>query len=211
MKVKFAASVALIVAAGVGAWVAITQVSSSPSPVDEVQDALDEDAAKGVFEGSIGDFIVYSRLGPERPEAKVTCPEGSSRETSTDRRTFEGSELWSDRFGAGAVAILCAGRPQAVNNGIEPVDGAQSIVKAYITELPVPVLFEAPRDRIDQIEINGHVGVMEVPIEAYPFPTASLALIQRTPTDSQPGIVIYVNFASSEDKAIDLAKALLSQ
>jgi hypothetical protein len=206
---RVALAVCIVSAVVGGVWFAISQADSTRSPIDEVQNALEEDAAKGVFEGRIGDFAVYSRAGPERPETQLRCPEGAVAETTTDQAQLKGHELWTDRLGEAVAGVSCNEGIIAINSGVGPIDGAQSIVKAYASELPVPVLFEAPRDRIEIIDVQGRQGIIEIPVEDYPYATSSLVVLERAPSDGRPGVVIYVNFADSEEQAIELAKAMM--
>jgi hypothetical protein len=180
---------------------------SSESPLDHVQRILDDDAAKGRFTGTLGNFVVYSRTGASLPDV-VDCPL-KDRESTSDKELLERSELWQDVFSGAPNGLVCDGKVIVINSGSDPLpDGTQSIVKMYFRAFPVPVAFDAPRDRIALTKINEHEAIVEKPLEGYPFATTSLAVVQRPPSEGVPGIVVYVNFAPGLEGATDLAKRL---
>ena len=200
----------LLAAAGAILW-GLDRFAEGDRPLfDEVAEIMRADAAKGRFTGQLGDFAIYPRTGEAPESTSVQC--GSTSETRRTDRPDEllGQELWSDVFGLEPFATLCDGLLITVNNGVRPADGADSIVMTYVDALPALVLFDAPRDRIELIEVAGHPAVIEQPIDGYPYASASLAILVRRPTADEPGIMAYVNFADSSEVAIALAERMIS-
>ena len=189
--------------------------TATPSPsLDEVQAVLDEDAAKGTFEGELGEFLVLDRLGERTEEAAIyDCPSSSPSFTVTDPVLLNGHELWSDAFGADGAGWACEGEEiQLVNNQGSAGEGGSSavtMIRAYISALPMPILRDAPSDRLELIEVEGHVALIEHPLEGYPFAYANLTVIERLPVGDAPGIAVTILFAPSSEEAIALAEALM--
>jgi hypothetical protein len=211
---KLAVPLLLVVFVSIGlVWAfALRPTESARPPLDAIQDTLDQDFAKGRFAGRIGEFVVYSRMG-EAPEGLANrCLPPKTERVVIGAQELRGHELWADVFGEGAVGVYCDDQLVIVNSGPDPVaelGGAESVVKMYFDALPAPVLLDAPPDRIELIQIDGYQAVIEHPVEGYPYATASLAVIERLPSLRDPGIIAFVNFASSSQVAIDLAKRLL--
>lgn len=200
----------LLGAAGAALW-GLNQSAESDRPlIDKVQEALDRDADKGAFTGRLGDFMIRSRMGEPPESTSVRCSVQSEREQVASPERLRDQELWSDVFGPEPFGLLCDDQLITVNNGTRPVDGADSVVMTYVDALPVLVLFDAPRDRIELTDIQGYPAVIEHPLEGVPFADASLAVLVRPPSDDQPGIVAYVNFAESTKVAIRLAERIIS-
>ncbi|MCI0777516.1 MAG: hypothetical protein J4N95_04995 [Chloroflexi bacterium] len=199
----------LLGAAGAILW-GIDQSAEGERPlIDVVQEKFDLDTAKGKFTGPLGDFAVYSRVGDDAPESTIECDSPSIRETVLGPDNLRGHELWSEVFGPVAFGVLCDGELIILNNGLEAVDGAQSIAIGYFTSATVPAVFDAPRDRLELIEIDGHPAVIEHALEGVPFARSSLVVIARKPSDGTPGIVAYVNLAESSTAAVELAKRMI--
>jgi hypothetical protein len=96
----------LAVVSGALVWAALRQDSGQADQplIVKVQDALDEDAAKGLVEGRLGDFLVIAQTGAgELPEeASVAICHAST--PVPDRAVLKAHELWSDALGPTASA-----------------------------------------------------------------------------------------------------------
>jgi len=82
-------------------------------------------------------------------------------------------------------------------------------IRGYFTSLPVPVLRNAPRDRLELVQVNGHPGLLENPIDGYPYGLANLVVIERYPDGQKAGIVLFVERAPSAKRAIEIAEKIM--
>jgi hypothetical protein len=81
--------------------------------------------------------------------------------------------------------------------------------RGYIWSVPVPVARDAPRDRLELVTVEGHPGLLEHPIEGYPYGKANLVVIERYPEGGKPGIVVFVELAPSAESAIRDAEQIM--
>ena len=231
MKRPFLVVILAVAVAGAITWVALSERGSEPQAeaqqgefqqaevqqgeseqplldINEIQETMDEDAAKGRFTGELGDFVVYETVQPD--VEFVTCPASIP---VTDRTVLEDHELWSDALGPTGIGWACpGGEIVGVNNeGLEHRPTFMSLRKFYFNSLPVPLIRDAPRDRLELIEVEGHPAILRHPLDVAPLPhaTASLAVIERFPEGDVPGIVVFVDYAPSVDEAIALAEQLI--
>lgn len=176
--------------------------------LNEIQKTMDEDAAKGRFTGELGDFVVYETVQPD--VEFVTCPASIP---VTDPAVLKNHELWSDALGPTGIGWACPdGEIAGTNNeGLEHRPGPLALGKFYFNTLRVPVILDAPRDRLELIEVEGHPAILKQPLDVYPLPhaTASLTIIERFPEGDVPGIRVFVLNAPSVDEAIALAEQLI--
>ena len=207
--------VASVLGAGGGLWLYRNQSAESVlPPLDEIQALLDADAAKGEYQGDLGDFLVLPRQDSRSKEAAIYDCTGDKRSSPvTDGAVLRNHELWSDAFGADGVGWSCGGDEiHLVNNmGADGLGGSSTvtIIRAYIHDLPMPILRDAPRDRLKLIEVEGHPALIEHPLDGVPYPSANLTVIERLPDGDTPGIAVNVLFAPSSEKAIALAEELM--
>ena len=224
MKRPFLVVIVAAVVAGAIIWVGISErggeaqqpltdrIQDTPEAqqplIDRIQDTLDEDAAKGRFTGELGDFVVYQTVRPEVEFA--ICP---ATIPVTDPAVLKNHELWSDALGPTGIGWACPdGEIVGVNNeGLESRPGFMSLRKVYFNTLGVPVIRDAPRDRLELIEVEGHPAILTRGLDVSPLPhaTASLAVIERFPEGDVPGIAVFVDYAPSVDEAIALAEKLI--
>jgi hypothetical protein len=198
----------------VAAAVAGILLSGERSPrytIASVQAALDEDARLARFSGRIGDFMVYKTAidgtVPSEPEI-FNCPGGTP--PITDMAVLRENELWSDALGPTGIGWSCEGDIILTNNeGLEGRPGPTLLAKGYVREVPVPLLRDAPQERLEQIEIEGHPALLERPVEGFPWPVASVVAIERYPEGATPGIAVFVVGAPSEAEAVAAAEALI--
>lgn len=208
-----------VISLGVAAWAVkeTTWVSGDESLAGKVERIMQEEAAKTRFTGGLGNFLVVARSERLREETRIfDCPHGSdwalmNRADVSLRR----SELCSTAFdveegmglncpGLGVVLVSNQGLQGATTDG---EDVAR--IRGYIWKLPVALLRDAPRDRLQLIEVNGRPGLLEQPIEGYPYATSSLAVIERYPEGERPGILILVEWAPSAERAIAIAEEIM--
>lgn len=211
--------VLLVVVASVVA-VALVVILNRPAEttrplLDAIQEALDQDAAKGRFTGRLGDFFVYGLVnGPAPEEAFIfrCSPHGTT--PVSDAAVLIDHELWSEAFGSQGIGWACGEDGVIVVNneggdghGAHP-DGVL-LVRGYFQNLPVPVLRDAPRDRLELIDIEGHPALIERGVQGYPYARVGLVVIERYPDGQVPGIVVRVEFSPSAERAIELAEQLM--
>ena len=207
--------VASVLGAGGGLWLYRNQsVESVLPPLDQIQAVLDADAAKGEYEGDMGNFLVLPRQSSRSKEAAIyDCTGGSGSSPVRDAPVLKNHELWSEAFGAAGVGWSCGGADiHLVNNmGVDGHGGSSTvtIIRAYIYELPMPILRDAPVDRLELIEVEGHPALIEHPLDGWPYPSANLTVIERLPVGDKPGIAVNILFAPSSAKAIALAEELM--
>ncbi len=217
MRIVLYLLVASVLGAGGGLWLYRNQSAESVlPPLDEIQAVLDADAAKGEYEGELGDFVVRNSGGERAKEAFIFgCGPNRDEGTApvTDPAVLYNHELWSDAFGADGIGWGCGGdQIQIVNNAGPDGHGGSSpvtMIRAYIHALPMPILRDAPLDRQELIEVEGHPALIEHPLEGWPYPSANLTVIERFPDGDTPGIAVTIHFAPSSEKAIALAEELM--
>lgn len=69
--------------------------------------------------------------------------------------------------------------------------GREALGKRYFVG-PAVVPFEAPRDRLRLIWVDGKPGIVELPIAGVVPPPTNLVVIERFPTPEKPGILVGV-------------------
>ncbi|MEX1253170.1 MAG: hypothetical protein WEE64_02400 [Dehalococcoidia bacterium] len=202
-----------LIATAVLALVLTDAGESAQPPLQEIQDALDEDAALGRFSGRLGDFMVYRAVDGKGPaEAEVFgCPaEGGRTPPVTDEARLKEHELWSDALGPTGIGWSCEGEIILVNNeGLEGRPGATLLARGYMPSVPLPIVRDAPAERLQQIEVEGHPALLEQPKKGFPYASASVVVIERYPDASRPGIAVFVIEAPSEEEAVRLAEELI--
>lgn len=191
--------------------VVIRLAESGESLHDKVLRAWEEDANEERFSGRLGDFLVLTPVAGEAPpEARIyECAQTPVPLTESLRN----HELWSDAFGDAGIGWSCPGRGVVlVNNstaaGLKSGDGS-AVARGYFWAIPVPVLHDAPRGRLELIEVEGHPGLLERPVEGYPYGRATLTVIERYPERGKPGIIVSIFLAPSADAAIERAEKLM--
>lgn len=202
-----------VVGAGVAFWLLRDQSASTVAPpLDEIDAITDADSAKGKFEGELGDFLVLDSIGPRKDEAFIFGCEGDEPYTFvSDQVALQQHELWSAGFGPFGVGVGCPGEGLRFVNNSGRDEGGDRVAtsRAYINALPFPVLSDAPRDRLELIEVEGHPAIIELPLEGFPFAYANLTVLERYPDGDVPGIVVRVETAPSSEEAIALAEKLM--
>jgi len=215
---KTALVVVSIGAISLAAWMLLgsQRAASDETLASKVEKVMAEESAKPRFSGQLGDFEVFS--GGELPEKArlFACADGAAMaQLNRNETALRSSELWSATFdveeGAG---WSCPGTGvMLVNNqGLEgeTSDGeGVSKIRGYFTSLPVPVLRDAPKDRLELVQVDGHPGLLENPIDGYPYGWANLVVIERYPDGQKPGIVLFVERASSAKRATEIAKEIM--
>jgi hypothetical protein len=202
-----------------GSWIEdASPISGFDTLASKVEKVMNEEAAKPRFTGKLGDFVVYARGGDVPAEARLfVCPGGEGT-TRVDRAgtTLRSEELWSSAFDTEeGVGWACPERGVVLvnNQGLEgeTTDGEMvAKIRGYFSSVPVPVLRDAPRDRLELVTVEGRPGLLEHPIEGYPYGLANLAVIERNPEGDTPGIVVFVEGASSAKRAIEIAEEIMS-
>jgi len=206
--------VAGAVGAGVAFWYFRDQSSSTvPPTLQELEATTEADAAKGRFEGVLGDFLVLDPSGPRTEEAAVfRCPDGAKYTYETDQAVLRQHELWSPAFGPHGLGFGCPGEGlRFINNaGRDEGGGRVQLLRVYVKTLPFPIvsMSDAPRDRLELIEVEGHPALIERPLAAV-APFTYLTVIERGPEGGAQGIVVRVGLAPSSEEAIALAEALM--
>lgn len=181
-------------------------------PLDEIDATAEADAAKGIFEGELGDFLVLDSTGPRADEAFIyECQGGEPYTFETDQAVLQQHELWSPGFGSHGLGVGCEGEGLRFVNNSGQDEGGDRVPtsRAYFSTVPVPVLSEAPRDRLELIEVEGHPALIERSLDALPYPYANLTVIERYPDGDVPGILVRIETAPSSKEAIALAEDLI--
>ncbi|MEX1255782.1 MAG: hypothetical protein WEE64_15720 [Dehalococcoidia bacterium] len=203
---------AALIGAALGGLLLAEQGDSPAEPTfASVQAALDADAALGRFSGRVGDFMIYRAVnGVTPPEAEIfSCPGGTP--PVTDRDVLRGHELWSEALGPTGIGWSCEGELILVNNeGLEGRPGTTLLARGYISSAPVPIVRDAPADRLELIEVEGHPAILEERVEGFPYADSNVVVIERYPEGSTPGIAVFVIAAPSEEEAVRLAKELIA-
>lgn len=193
------------------------RAASDESVASKVEKVMVDEAAKPRFTGLLGDFQVLSPNAHVPEDARLfACDGGASMtQVGSDEAVLRSSELWSPAFdvkegagwscpGSGIILVNNQGLEGETSDG----EGVAKI-RGYFRSVPVTILRDAPRDRLELVTVKGHPGLLEHPIEGYPYAVASLAVIERYPKGNDPGIVVLVERASSADRAIELAAEVM--
>lgn len=187
------------------------------SVASKVENSMAEEAAKPRFNGTMGDFEVLPRTEDALAKSGLfSCKSGAATVpvSRVDAMAAAG-ELWSDAFATEEGAAWgCQGEGILLvnNQGMsgETTTGEDVLlIRGYFSDVPVPVLRDAPKDRLELTEVEGHPALLEHPIDGYPYGQANLVVIERFPTDGAPGIVVVVERAASAKRAIELAEELI--
>ena len=150
-------------------------------------------ASGGVYTGPLGDFLVTPRQGPDWPP----CPE-----PYRPAQNYKASELYSPVFGDLEGLFECAdGKMLNIT-----VHGRAVMGKAYFVG-PARVPFEAPRERLVLLTIAGKPAIAQRSAPGFPG-TLRLAVIQRFPSNKQPGIMVGID---NIDKTLETAAALAAE
>ena len=203
------------------AAVALVLVLNRPAetkrpPLDVIQEALDQDAAKGRFTGRLGDFFVYGLVNGASPREAENVQCLNETIVVTDQAATRAHELSSDVFGPqGGTGWSCGGGGDivVVNSGggdgheVRP-DGAD-LGRYYFRTPFLKVVRDAPLDRLEVIQVEGHPALVQHPVKGYPYPVVSLAVIERFPDGDVPGIAVSVGGDLSLEQAIELAEKLM--
>lgn len=98
-----------------------------------------------------------------------------------------------------------------VNNegGSREAGDGSGLARGYIRAVPVPVVRDAPRDRLELVTVEGKPGLLEYPVEGYPYGKANLIVIERYPEGDKPGIIVSVTLAPSAEAAIKHAEEIM--
>jgi len=154
----------------------------------EVEAALEYDNAQPRFSGKIGDFTVT----PGELTQKSACPDSAE------------SELSSEKISTALDNNLDVG-PCSLQGGLD--DGTIIIRSFYEGEFSVP--FEAPKERLTVLTINGHRAIGES--EASKVSSARLLVVEREATEDAAGMVLELlvpAHAGGLDRAIELAETV---
>jgi len=217
MRARWTWPIIMALAAAFSAAGCRTTPAGSATPVstadgkavaDKVETAMAEERSKTPFTGELGDFLVVA----DANEAKIfQC--ASTPVALSDALKRE--ELWSDAFGDVGMGWACPGQGVTLVNNMGPTgegsgggDGSIQI-RAYIRSVPLPLLWDAPRDRLELVTVEGHPGLLERPIPGYPYGEANLAVIERYPDGDTPGIAVFVEMAPSAEAAIKHAEEIM--
>jgi hypothetical protein len=217
MRARWTWSIIMTLAAALPAAGCLSTPAAPATPVstadgksvaDKVETAMAEERSKPRFTGELGDFLIVT----DASEANIfQC--ASTPVPLSD--ALKSEELWSDAFGDTGFGWACPGQGvTAVNNmgpGGEGSDGGDGSVqiRAYIRSVPLPLLWDAPRDRLELVTVEGHPGLLERPIPEYPYRQANLAVIERYPDGDTPGIAVFVEMAPSAEAAIKHAEEIM--
>lgn len=182
-----------------------------------VETAMAVEAAKPRFTGTLGDFLILPLDAQGRPETTLLRCANGGPTRQLDRRdpALRAHELWSPAFDVpeGAGWACSDGSIIVVNN--QGMEGATSdgsfiaMIRMYFTSLPLNVVRDAPRDRLDLIDVEGHAGLLERPIKGYPYALSSVIVVERRPDGDMPGIVAIIERARSAEDAVRLAEQVM--
>jgi hypothetical protein len=163
--------------------------------VEEAKEATALDNAKPRFEGELGDFI----LGENSPFPP--CP--GPTQWVYDLDVIRASELYSPALGDSVEAIACA------DGTIVSLSADSHHVGRRYFVGPPGVPLEAPRERLKLLAVAGNPAIAEVPIPGNFLSDARLLIVERFPTDQEPGILTWVYAINDLDGAIKLAEQIM--
>jgi len=212
IKSKLFPRLAVLLAVAVGlAVVAVTRsigpfrerphVTTSPAPKSHQPDpssgtnpSAAADQAKPAYTGVLGDFLVTAKVG--QVADWPPCPE-----PRRPAKNYKASEVYSPVFGDLEVYECADGKIIGLS-----VYGEPAIGKRYFVG-PAKVNYFAPLDRLELLTVAGRPAIAQLPAPGDPE-SLRLAVIQRFPSNSQPGIMVWVDFTS---KSVEEAAALAAQ
>src|SRR2546428_938773 len=171
-----------VVAGSVGPFSNRQSVSPPPppgrpaTPLSQVDPATAADEAKGIYTGSLGEFLVT----PREVAAFPPCSQPVKRTHNS-----KASELYSPALGKDPWAVECSdGKVIAVGAG-------HATGRRYFVG-PVKVPYEGPFDRLVLLTVGGHSAIAQLPHPAFPG-SLRLAVIQRFPSGNEPGILVWID------------------
>jgi hypothetical protein len=157
---------------------------------------LEADATKPRFEGTLGGFVI-----------------------TTEDADFQKSLPREVAFGGphNPIPLLPTelNLPETFEQGVcadgQTVVVSHSVVgrRSFFVGAPVAVL-DAPRERLEIVDIDGRTGLLVVPPTPVPSPPFLLFVVQRPPAANSPGILLTVASRVGRDDVIDRARAALS-
>lgn len=160
------------------------------TPMSEVDPAAAADEAKGVYEGPLGDFLVTPQEAAAAP-----CSERVRR-----TQDFKTSELYSPVFGEDPWAYECDGKVVMILTGSE-------VGRRYFIG-PAKVPYRGPFGRLALLTVGGYPAIAQLPHPSFPN-SLRLAVIERFPSKSEPGILVAIDNSASLEEAIGLAARIM--
>ena len=149
-----------------------------PTPLSDVNPAAAQDEAKGFYKGPLGDFSVT----PGQDAAFPPCPV-----PLRPAQNYKDSELYSLVFGNNLEVSECAdGKIVSIS-----VYSAAAIGKRYFIG-PPKTPYEAPLDRLVLLHVAGKPAIAQLP-KPGDLGSLRLSVIERLPTDNQPGILVWID------------------
>ena len=175
-----------------------------PTPERELSPLTAQDEAKGLYHGPLGNFLVTHMVWPDRPP----CPKPYRQATN-----YKASELYSPVFGENPEALECAdGKMLGISTYIfEPSGYPITVGKAYFVGA-AKVPFEASLDRLMLLTIAGKPAIARLLAPGVPWSPPDLAVIERFPSNDQPGIMVAVQESDrSLEETIALAARIIGR
>ena len=167
-----------------------------PRPSDEPNPASGADQAKPAYVGVLGDFLVTAKVG--QVADWPPCPE-----PRRPAKNYKASEVYSPVFGDLEVYECADGKIIGLS-----VYGDPSIGKRYFVG-PAKVNYFAPFDRLLLLTVAGRPAIAQLPAPGDPE-GLRLAVIQRFPSNNQPGIMVWIdNTSKSVAEAAALAARIM--
>ena len=162
--------------------------SSQPNP------SAAADQAQPAYTGVLGDFLVTAKVG--QVADWPPCPE-----PRRPAQNYKASEVYSPVFGDLEVYECADGKIIGLS-----VYGDPSIGKRYFVG-PAKVNYFAPLDRLVLLKVAGRPAIAQLPAPGDPE-GLRLAVIQRVPSNNQPGIMVWIDNTS---KSVAEAAALAAE
>jgi len=201
-----------VVALGASAWFALGAEGGEPIS-NLIHRKMGEEAAKTRFTGRMGEFLVLP-LGEDAGANVFGCAGNQPMTQVLPGDELAGAELWSPAFTDGGVGWACPEEGIVIVNN-EGGDGhvaygdGSALSRAYINALPIPLIRDAPKERLELITVEGHAALLERPVDGYPYAKANLAVLERAPSGEAQGIVVFVEFAPSAEAAVKHAEEIM--
>ncbi len=189
------------------------QGTPSPTPkfiereIERLQATSDADYAKLPFSGELGNFLVVAEGGTAGDPKPVCDGKWEERANPTGELAFPAppgaASYWS-------VTACPDGSLSGVGIRIETPYGNTGISRGYFLEERRPVPIRAPRARLQLRDVAGFEALVELSVIADPvFSRGHIYVIERLPSDDQPGISWTFPYYGPVEEAITFLESVM--
>ena len=174
---------------------------------ERVEETIAADKALPRVRGEQGDFVVAG-FDQSDPTIEVPCARSHDRAVD-DLARIQQSELYESAFGDEPEVYDCAdGTINFIGGSIQHEPGFTEFASYYFTGVPI-VNAEVVAGRLELTSVNGHPALIDRGLDTSPFvPQNRIFVIERQPSDGQPGIMTLVFSPQTVEESLKLLEEL---